>query len=296
MTVSVPALPGGTLPPQNLEAETSVLGSILLSDQALDWIMVDVALRAEDFYGERHRLIFRAMTRLKDKPEPGAVDALTVSEELDRAGELEEAGGTEYVHRLASSVVSAGHARHHARIVKDHSVMRQLIRTTQDVEQQAYSYAGDPRELVERAEAALFRITNDDLTGELRPIEDVLHDELDKLERISREGISLTGTPTGFKELDELTGGLQPGNLIVIAARPSMGKSACSCSTFTPLPQLRTKMGGNPVAIPNARCRYWCGRTQCMGPLSFLSLPATYSTQTYCKKLGVKGRQMAAKS
>ena len=226
MAVSLPAHAAGQLPPQNMEAEISVLGSILLSDQALDWIMVDVALRAEDFYGERHRLIFRAMTRLKEKPEPGAVDALTVSEELDRGGELEEAGGAEYVHRLASSVVSAGHARQHARIVKDHSVMRQLIRTTQDVEQQAYSYAGDPRELVERAEAALFRITNDDLTGELRPIEDVLHDELDKLERISREGISLTGTPTGFKELDELTGGLQPGNLIVIAARPSMGKSA----------------------------------------------------------------------
>jgi len=245
MAVSLPPEAAGQLPPQNMEAESSVLGSILLSDQALDWIMVDVALRAGDFYGERHRLIFRAMQRLKEKPEPGAVDALTVSEELDRGRELEEAGGAEYVHRLASSVVSAGHARQYARIVKDHSVMRQLIRTTQEVQQQAYTFPGDPRELVERAEAALFRITNDDLSGELRAIEEVLHDELDKLERISREGISLTGTPTGFKELDEITGGLQPGNLIVIAARPSMGKSAL----VTNIAENAALDHGRPVAL-----------------------------------------------
>ena len=226
MAVSLSPEAAGRVPPQNSEAEMSVLGSILLSEQALDWIMVDVSLKPTDFYGERHRLIFRAMIRLKERPEPGAVDALTVSEELDRGSELEEAGGAEYVHRLASTVVSAGHAREYARIVKDHSVMRSLIRTTQEVQEQAFSYPGDPRELVERAEAALFRITNDDLSGELRAIEDVLHDELDKLERISREGVSLTGTPTGFRELDDLTGGLQPGNLVVIAARPSMGKSA----------------------------------------------------------------------
>jgi replicative DNA helicase len=226
MAISVPSEATGPLPPQNLDAETSVLGSILLSEQALDWIVIDVSLKPSDFYGERHRLIFRAMLRLKDKPEPGAVDALTVAEELDRSGELEEAGGSQYVHRLASLVTSPGNARHYARIVKDHSIMRRLIRTSQEIQDQAYGHAGDPRELVERAESALFGITNDDLSGELRAIEEVLHDELDKLERVSREGISLTGTPSGFKELDDLTGGFQPGNLIVIAARPAMGKSA----------------------------------------------------------------------
>src|ERR671933_694122 len=143
MAVSVPASEqtSGKRPPQNQEAEVSVLGSILLSEQALDGILIDVKLRPDDFYRPRHGLIFSAMIRLKEK-------------------------------------------------------------------------------------AQLYRIAHDDRTGELRSIEAVLHDELAKLERVSREGIAITGTPSGFKDIDELTGGFQPGNLIVLAARPAMGKSA----------------------------------------------------------------------
>jgi replicative DNA helicase len=226
VAVSVPRDPSGQLPPQNVEAETSVLGAILFSEEALDPIVIDVRLRPEDFYRERHRLIFRAMVRLKDKAEPEAVDVLTVCEELDRHGELEEAGGKAYVHSLPTLVPATGNFRHYARIVKDHAQMRALLNATREIQERAYTFPGKPAELVGQAEATLFKIAHDDRPSDLRSIGDVLGEELDRLERISREGISHTGTPSGFSDLDDVTGGFQPGNLVVLAARPSMGKSA----------------------------------------------------------------------
>ena len=224
MAISVPPEASGKLPPQNEEAETSVLGAILLSEQALDGLQIDIKLRPDDFYRERHRLIFQAMIRLKDKADPEPIDALTVTEQLGRSGELEEAGGTAYVHSLPNLVPSAGNVRHYGRIVKNHALMRRLLDTTRRIQDDVFTFEGPPKELLELAESELFKIAHDDRAGELRAIEDVLHDELDKLERISREGIAMTGTPTGFTDLDDLTGGLQPGNLVVLAARPSMGK------------------------------------------------------------------------
>jgi replicative DNA helicase len=226
MAISIPPQAEGKLPPQNEEAETSVLGAILLSEQALDGLLLDVKLRPDDFYRERHRLIFKSMMRLKDKPEPEPIDALTVSEELARNGELDEAGGPAYVHSLPNLVPAAGNVRHYARIVKEHALMRRLLQEARKIQDDVFSFSGRPADLLEQAESALFRIAHEDRTGELRSIEAVLHDELDKLELISREGVSMTGTPSGFHDIDELTGGFQPGNLIVLAARPSMGKSA----------------------------------------------------------------------
>src|SRR5256714_9423881 len=226
MAISVPRDASGKLPPQNQEAEVSVLGAILLSEQALDGLLIDVKLRPEDFYRERHRLIFRAMLRLKEKSEPEPVDALTVSEELARGGELEEAGGTAYVHSLPNLVPAAANARQYGRIVKEHAMLRRLLDTTRGIQDDVFSFAGEPHELLEKAEAQLYRIAHDDRTGELRSIEAVLHDELAKPERVSREGIAITGTPSGFKDLAQLTGGFQPGNLIVLAATPAMGEAA----------------------------------------------------------------------
>ena len=227
MAVSVPPSEGsGKVPPQNLEAETSVLGSVLLSEAALDPLLIDVKLRADDFYRESHGLIFRAMIRLKEKTDPEPVDVLTVCEQLSREGRLEDAGGTAYVHSLPNLVPAAGNVRHYARIVKEHALMRRLLATTRDIQDEVFSFQGPVAELLEQAESRLFHIAHEDRTGELRSIADVLHDELDKLELVSREGLSMTGTPSGFKDLDELTGGFQPGNMIVLAARPSMGKSA----------------------------------------------------------------------
>ena len=128
------------------------------------------------------------MIRLKEKADPEPVDALTVAEELARAGELEEAGGTAYVHSLPNLVPSAGNVRHYGRIVKNHALMRRLLDTTRRIQDDVFTFQGPPKELLEQAESELFKIAHDDRTGELRPIEDVLHDELDKLELISREG------------------------------------------------------------------------------------------------------------
>jgi len=223
--VAVSARPDtGNVPPQNQEAEVSVLGAILLSEQALDGLLIDVKLKPEDFYRERHRQIFRAMIRLKEKAEPEPVDALTVCDELTRSGELEEAGGTAYVHSLPTLVPAAANARHYGRIVKEHAMLRRLLDTTRGIQEDVYGF--EPHELLERAEASLYKIAHDDRSGDVRTIEAVLHDELAKLEKVSREGVAVTGTPSGFKDIDELTGGFQPGNLIVLAARPAMGKSA----------------------------------------------------------------------
>jgi replicative DNA helicase len=226
VAVSVKPDASGSLPPQNQEAEVSVLGAILLSEQALDGLLIDVKLRPEDFYRERHRQIFRAMIRLKEKAEPEPVDALTVCDELTRSGELEEAGGTAYVHSLPTLVPAAANARQYGRIVKEHAMLRRLLDTTRLIQEDVFAFAGEPQELIEKAEASLYKIAHDEHSGEIRPIEAVLHDELAKLEKVSREGVSVTGTPSGFKEIDDLTGGFQPGNLIVLAARPAMGKSA----------------------------------------------------------------------
>ena len=225
MAVAAPPDSAGSVPPHNEEAEASVLGAILLTEQALDSVLLEVGLKADHFYRPRHQLIFASMIHLKEKAEPEAVDALTVCDDLRRAGQLEEAGGEAYVHSLPTVVPSVGAFMHYARIVHDHALLRSLLYTTRDIQGEVLAHRGEPRELIERAEAALFRIGHDGGSAEMRTIEAVLHEEIDKLEELSRKDVGLTGVPSGFADLDSLTGGFQPGNLIVVAARPSMGKS-----------------------------------------------------------------------
>jgi replicative DNA helicase len=226
MAVSVPPETGAGVPPQNDEAEVAVLGTILLTEQALDQIFVDLRLTADDFYRPRHQLIFRAMMRLKEKAEPEAVDAITVCDDLKREGKIDEAGGAAYIHSLPTMVPAAGAVRDYARIVRDHAMLRRLLGAAREIQDKVAMDGGDPRALVEQAEQAIFRAGHDHDSSQLRTIEDVLHEEIDKLERLSKEGQSLTGTPSGYRDLDDITGGFQPGNLIVLAARPAMGKSA----------------------------------------------------------------------
>jgi replicative DNA helicase len=247
VAVSVPpeAQAAGSVPPQNSEAETSVLGAILLTEQALDMVLLEAGLRADDFYRPRNQLIFRAMVRLKEKAEPEAVDALTVCDDLGRAGELEEAGGEAYVHSLPTVVPAVGNVLHYARIVKEYSLLRRLLGATREIQDEVMSHSGDARELIDRAESTLFQIGHDDGRGEMRSIESVLHEEIDKLEELSRGDVGLTGTPSGFTDIDELTGGFQPGNLIVLAARPSMGKSTLA----TNIAENAAIDHGRPVAL-----------------------------------------------
>ena len=225
MAVAVPPDAAGSVPPHNEEAEASVLGAILLTEQALDGVLLEVGLKPEHFYRPRHQLIFGSMIHLKEKAEPEAVDALTVCDDLRRAGQLEEAGGEAYVHSLPTVVPAVWAVMHYARIVHDHALLRSLLYTTRDIQGEVLAHRGEPRELIERAEAMLFKIGHDGGSAEMRTIEAVLHEEIDKLEELSRKDVGLTGVPSGFTDLDQLTGGFQPGNLIVVAARPSMGKS-----------------------------------------------------------------------
>ena len=230
MAVAVPPDSTGSVPPHNEEAEASVLGAVLLTEQALDGVLLEVGLRAEHFYRPRHQLIFRSMVRLKEKAEPEAVDALTVCDDMRRAGELEEAGGEAYVHSLPTVVPAVGAVMHYARIVRDDALLRSLLGTTREIQAEVLAHRGQPRDLIERAEQALFRIGHDGASAEMRSLEAVLHEEIDKLEELSRKDIGLTGTPSGFADLDALTGGFQPGNLIVVAARPAMGKCLAGSS------------------------------------------------------------------
>nr|MBA3302194.1 replicative DNA helicase [Thermoleophilaceae bacterium] len=213
-------------PPQNVDAEVAVLGSVLFAPNALATLEIEVKLRPEDFYSGRNRIVYAAMRRLQDKADPSPVDAVTLLAELERASELEAAGGEAYVRSLGSAVPAAGHFKHYAQIVKDLSQRRKLMIAAQEIQEQVFSFQGGTPDLLEQSESKLFKIGHDDAGGALRSIADVLHVEIDKLEKVSRAGVSMTGTPTGYKDLDELTGGFQPGNLIVLAARPSMGKSA----------------------------------------------------------------------
>ena len=220
-----PRLPDGPIsPPQNLEAEQSVLGAVLLSDTALPALIIDERLHPEDFYREAHGLVFAAMLELHSHGEP--VDALTLVEHLKQAGKLDEAGGRAAIDLLASSVPAVGHVRQYARIVRENAMLRRLLRASYDIQARVHSHDAPPRELVDIAERSILEVAHEDSRKDFRAINDVLDVEITKLEQLSREGKAITGTPSGFDDLDNITGGFQPGNLIILAARPSMGKSA----------------------------------------------------------------------
>src|SRR5918994_4337248 len=214
----------GPVPPQNLEAEQSVLGAVLLSDTALPALIIDERLQAADFYRESHGLIFTAMLELHGAGEP--VDALTLVEHLKQAGKLDAVGGRATVDLLAGSVPAVGNVRQYARIVRENAMLRRLLHAAYEIQAKVHSHEAPPRELVDLAEQAILEVAHEGRRQDFRAIHDLLSSELDKLERLSAEGLSITGTPSGFEDLDRITGGFQPGNLIVLAARPGMGKSA----------------------------------------------------------------------
>jgi replicative DNA helicase len=220
-----PRVPEGPVaPPQNLEAEQSVLGAVLLSDTALPALIIDERLHPEDFYRESHGIVFRAMLDLHNGGEP--VDALTLVEHLKQAGQLDAAGGRAAIELLSASVPAVGHVRQYARIVRENAMLRRLLGAAYEIQARVHAHDAPPRELVDIAERSILEVAHEDSRKDFRAVNDVLFAELDKLEELSREGKAITGTTSGFEDLDTITGGFQPGNLIILAARPSMGKSA----------------------------------------------------------------------
>jgi replicative DNA helicase len=216
------------MPPHNLEAEKSVLGAVLLDERHLHALLVEEQLRPDHFYREQYGAVFEAMLQLYEGERK--IDHLTVSEILRQNGKLDELGGAEAVDELAGWVPAAGHAREYGRIVRENAQMRALLTTSYEIQASVLAREAPARELVEQAERAVLEVAHDDRQKKIRSIADVLDVEIDKLHRLSVARTPLTGTPSGFKDLDEKTGGFQPGNLVVLAARPSMGKSALVCN------------------------------------------------------------------
>src|SRR6476659_6111414 len=212
------------VPPQNIEAEESVLGAMLVAEPALSRVIDEVKLGTEDFYLEKHAAIFRAIHDLYAGSKP--VDELSVAEALVQRNEIDEAGGRNYVAELAAKVPAAGNAKHYAEIVQQNSLLRRLLGAGQEIQGWVHERDGEPRELTERAEKLLFDVAHKEQASDFRLLSEILHDEVDRLEKLSTGETELTGTPSGFRDIDAITGGFQPGNLIIVAARPAMGKSA----------------------------------------------------------------------
>ena len=213
---------GAIVPPQNLEAEESVLGAMLLSPTAVG--TVSEILAASDFYRESHAKIFRAALGLWGKGEP--VDAITLANELDERSELEAVGGQAKVAELAALVPSTSNVEHYARIVKEMATLRGLVRAGQEITRLGQERPGEVTDLVDRAEQIVFELGQQRVTSDFAHIETLLKESFERITQLYEAGSEITGIPSGFRELDLLTSGFQPGNLVILAARPSMGKSA----------------------------------------------------------------------
>src|ERR671936_641904 len=209
------------LQPQSLEAEESVLGAMMLSPGAIG--AVSEILDASDFYRESHSRIYLAALGLYAKGEP--VDAITLVDELEERGELEEVGGRVRIHELAALVPATANAAHYARIVREMATLRGLIRAGGEIARLGWERDGEARELVDRAEGIVFDLSQQRVTSDFSRMEELLKDSFERITALYEAGAEVTGTPSGFRDLDRLTSGFQPGNLIIVAARPSMGKS-----------------------------------------------------------------------
>ena len=214
----------GRLPPQDLDAEQSVLGAMLLSDIALG--DCSEVIRPEDFYRANHGEVYAAMLDLFRRSEP--VDQLTVCDALAARGSLEDVGGRPAVFALTETVPVAANARRYAEIVRTNAVLRRLIRAGNEIAQLGYDRPGEIAELIDRAEQAVYDLAQHEVKQDFSPIRDLLHQAFERLAELSAndDGSGVTGLATGFRDLDRLTSGLQPSNLVILAARPSMGKTS----------------------------------------------------------------------
>jgi replicative DNA helicase len=210
------------IPPQSLEAEESVLGGVLLDNTAIDRVLEFV--RPDDFYREAHRRIFRAMLSLAERNEP--VDLVTLSEVLRQRGELQDVGGGAHLAELAERVPTAANAAHYAKIVREKAILRSLITTATEIVTNGYQDQRDVKDLLDRAEQSIFQISEREVKPAFVRMDTLMTDTFKIVEKLHQQKEAVTGVTSGFADLDHLTAGLQPSDLIIIAARPSMGKTA----------------------------------------------------------------------
>jgi replicative DNA helicase len=212
----------GRIPPHDLEAEKAVLSALLIENTAIHSVLNEVS--PEDFYHPSHQTIYKAMLALQDENEP--VDLLTLSDHLNAAKKLDRVGGLVFLAELADYEATAANVVHHARIVRDKSVKRSLIRVSSEITEACFEQSERAEQLLDFAEGRIFELGQNESRTTFATLDSGLHDAMDHVELLMRSSGELTGVATGFKDLDADTGGLQKGELVIIAARPSMGKTA----------------------------------------------------------------------
>ena len=209
------------IPPQNIDAEMSLIGAILIDTDAI--VRVADSIDITDFYDERHQRIFEAVKRLYERHRP--IDVLTLSNQLRDDGFLEVVGGASYLTELTNYVPTAAHAEHYAEIVADKSLRRRLIKASQDIVGIGYDEARPVKEIIEEAEVELFQVSQRHVKQDIESIESILATSFERLDELHKGGGGVRGVPTGFKDLDNIIAGWQKSDLVVLAARPAMGKS-----------------------------------------------------------------------
>ncbi|MGM0568029.1 MAG: replicative DNA helicase [Elusimicrobiota bacterium] len=210
------------LPPQNIEAEMSVLGSMLIEEEAV-LKCIDL-LDAEAFYRTQHKLVFKAISAIFQKSE--AVDIVTVSDELQKRNELSSIGGAEYLSELVNGVITASNVGYYAKIVRDKALLRDLIKVSSRIIEEGYRAEDEPYALLDRAEQQVFEIRHKSVRGGFVELSGMVEDSIEMIEKICNREADVSGLMTGFRNLDSLMSGLHKGNLIIVAGRPSMGKTA----------------------------------------------------------------------
>ena len=211
----------GQVPPQSVEAEKSLLGAVLIDDE----VLADATefVHVGDFYDKRHNIIFGGMMRLYEKHKP--VDLLTLTDELKRKKELDIVGGSAYLTELTTYVPTAANASSYAEIVAQKAVRRRLIKSSGDISELGYDEATTTQELLEKAEAELFSVSDQSLKQDVVSLESILTESFDRMEELHRNKGQLRGIRTGYRDLDNMTAGLQRSDLVILAARPAMGKT-----------------------------------------------------------------------
>uniref|UniRef100_UPI004056691E replicative DNA helicase n=1 Tax=Candidatus Electronema sp. TaxID=2698783 RepID=UPI004056691E len=231
----------GRLPPQNVEAEQALLGTIMIQEQAL--LKVVELLVPEDFYRESHRVIFEAMLFLFEQGQPH--DLITVSSYLSDQNRLEKAGGSAYITQLTQVIPFVGTLTHHARIIREKAVLRRLIQTSSELAARCYDAQGEIDKLVDQAEQAIFEVAQSRKKQGFEPMSRIVPKAFDRITRLSQRREHITGVATGYAELDRMTAGLQPSDLVILAARPSMGKTSLAMNIV----EHATVSGKVPTAV-----------------------------------------------
>jgi len=210
------------VPPQNIDAEQAVLGAMLIKKEAI--AEVAQILRPEDFYRDAHKIVYEAMLNLFNKNEPA--DIVTVSDYLNNENLMEKVGGVTFITALANTVPTAANVTYHAKIVREKADLRNLINTATDIASMAYESSDDVADVIDKSEKMIMEVANRQNVSAFTPMRDIVMETFDKINVLYESKGGLTGIPCGFTDLDKLTSGLQPSDLILVAARPSMGKTA----------------------------------------------------------------------